>query len=220
MSRINVGSLIRPIGVDKGNGIAEFQGTAFALETPGLFVTASHLLEGVDDPNGIHISVSGPQDLLSCSYVKKHDSADLAVLHFENWPGKETLEADLTEYESSECPYLGEEVFSYGYPSRPIRINDTKIQHLEARLMRGNIQRIFTYEGCSSYELSFPVLLGQSGSPVISKYDETVIGVVKTSVESDIVFPNADSRTVIPYGIGVVIWPIVELIEDLKREMQ
>ena len=86
---------------------------------------------------------------------------------------------------------MGTEISSYGYPSREGGPDKTI---LEPRLMRGHIQRNFQYEWGDlrrryhAFELSFPVLPGQSGSPVFLDHEiRSTIAVLTTSFESSVV---------------------------------
>ena len=105
-----------------------------------------------------------------CS-VKPHPTADVTALVFKR-------DQSLRPFKLGEAPveigefYLGTEVISHGYPSR--QEGPDKVV-LEPRLRGGHIQRNFRYDqGHYSFhacELSFPAILGQSGSPILLKDD-------------------------------------------------
>ncbi len=229
-TKLNLGSPIRPLVIDNGRGALNFAGTAFELEERGLFVTSSHVLGGVDDPSRVRIFLDH-NNCPKASVFHKHPQADVTVLMVKHTMELSPLKLDRGPADTRSEHNFGEEVMSYGYPSRPLENDHVE---LEPRLMRGNVQREFKYQGYSAYELSFPVLHGQSGSPVIlSNPPNSVIGVVTTSFESHIVLPDSyeeiteqgekisyKTSKVVTYGICAELWSISDWLLNLNGQLQ
>ena len=98
--------------------------------------------------------------------------------------------------------------------------------------MSGHIQRNFRYKQgkCSFHacELSFPAVLGQSGSPILLANDiGSAIAVLTTNFESSIVIDSYEEhqgdgqkeihkiKKVISYGVGAALWPLTDWISSL-----
>ena len=223
--KVNLGNPIRPLAIDNGMGALEFAGMAFELKKSGLFITSSHVLGQISEPKRVHIFLDY-DNYPQATTLYKHPRADVAVLIADHAMDLSPLELDRGPEDHEGSHNFGQEVMSYGYPSRPI---DSNKFELEPRLMRGSVQRKFKYRGYSEYELSFPVLHGQSGSPVLlSNPPNSVIGVVTTSFESHIILPDSyeeitehgektiyEARKVVSYGICAELWSISEWILNI-----
>ena len=98
--------------------------------------------------------------------------------------------------------------------------------------MSGHIQRVFHYEQRGyrfrAYELSFPSILGQSGSPILPANNiDFAIAVLTTNFESSILVDSYEEhheggekeihkiKKVISYGIGAALWPHADWINSL-----
>ena len=219
--KLNLGHPIRPLVIDSGGGVLNFAGTAFELEKRGLFVTSSHVLGDVDDPHRVRVFLDH-DNCPRASVFHKHPQADVTVLMVEHTMELSPLKLDRGPADITSEHNFGEEVVSYGYPSRPL---NSDLVELEPRLMRGNVQRKFKYQGYSAYEMSFPVLDGQSGSPVIlSSPPNVVVGVITTNFESHVPLPDSYRKEmteggkevvyienkVLTHGICAELWPISE----------
>ena len=166
-----------------------YSGTGFGIKSPGLVLTASHCLGNAKGPDEVYL---GARDggFLPASCMKRHPEADIAALVFEADRAPSCFELGEPPENDGEF-YMGTEISSYGYPSREGGPDKTI---LEPRLMRGHIQRNFQYEWGDlrrryhAFELSFPVLPGQSGSPVFLDHEiRSTIAVLTTSFESSVV---------------------------------
>ena len=228
---IKINKFVRPIGIKKHNRI-NFAGSAFGLEKPGLCVTAAHI---VRDMSRDQIVLEHGTDLGESSRfwlptsVTIHPSADIAVMKFDKYEAIPFFKIAEPPIDIGEF-HLGTEVRSYGYPRTVKKDNWVS---LEPRLMTGTIQRVLPsrHERLSyqTYELSFPSVDGQSGSPVFLVEDSNsalamVIGNFESSVQVDedvehIVNGNLKkqviTKKVVSYGIGLALWPLADWIRSL-----
>lgn len=139
-------------------------GTGFNLEKPGLVLTAHHVVENQNSVLVVNNSGSVLRIERSARIIR-HPSADVAaiLLQPDIWEDTEHFRIGSPPQGYRDFP-LGTEVASYGYPVMGAE------KPVNARLMRGHIQRTFKYSDTSyqyqSFELGFPAFAGQSGSPV------------------------------------------------------
>lgn len=221
---INIGEYIRPIGIRNNNGEIKFSGTGFGIEKAGLVLTAAHVVLNTIKPDEIYIELPSNK-FLQASSIKFHPSADIAALTFESDPSLHFFKLGNPKMKAGHF-HLGTEIISYGYPFT--RENPDKI-NLEPRLMCGHIQRNFQHKqnnyNFRACELSFPVIKGQSGSPILLVNDiESAIAILVSNFESSTIIDSYEEhhenggkeihkiKKVISYGIGVELWPIKDWI--------
>ena len=219
-SGLDVSQPVRSLGIRQDDGIVRFAGTGFGIRNRGLVLTASHVLSGATEPHEVYLMLKNRR-FIQAVHLEHHPEADIAALVFE---------ADLAPpcFSLGEPPQgyreflLGTEISSYGYPYRDERGGR---KTLEPRLMHGRIQRHFQHEWNNprrryhAFELSFPVLPGQSGSPVFLDHAvHSAIAVLTTSFESSIVLDSVEEHEaggereihriskIVSYGIGAVLW--------------
>ncbi|WP_420622948.1 S1 family peptidase [Candidatus Poriferisodalis sp.] len=229
MEWLNIGTLVRPVGIRAASSTVNFAGTAFELDEPGLFLTASHVLNGASNTRDVYVGVDG--QLVPAKSIELHPRVDVAALKLELERDCAPLKSDDVSTSQTDSHNLGLEVQSYGYPFR--QIAPGQIQ-LEPRVMHGHIQRIFLEREHPMYEVSFPVVDGQSGSPVISHdfSPRRVVGIVTTSVESHAVLqPSTETyeigdegdhirtRTHVLFGVAVAIWPLHQWMQAVRAEL-
>ena len=226
---VNITLYVRPLGVKGHRGQVNFAGTAFGVARPGLVLTAAHIVQDAA-PDRIHLEIARTTTANGARFriprtVAVHPSADIALLTFDEVDAIPYLELAKPPEKIGEF-HLGTEVLSYGYPRRvesPSRVS------LEARLLTGHIQRAFRHERSGwryrAYELSFPSVDGQSGSPVLLADDVTsAVAVVTDNFESSIVVDEHEEhdaqgrlekhtvKKVIAYGVALALWPLADWI--------
>lgn len=196
--------------IDGSARLAQFFGSAFFIDEEGTFLTARHVAEAssqcVDKPCGLVIK--DPEDSSSLvsplGYIEKAPAPwDVAVgkigAHSKcmfNWPS------------------IGEfgpwhDVATFGYPDSAVMKTGERFD-VHMRALKGYIVREleghefgFAVNGAPSYELSFVVPKGISGSPLFvtgAKGQAELIGVCTASVETetyDHVWEEADENGII-----------------------
>lgn len=211
---------IRPLGVLHNDGIAKFAGTGFGIHRRGLVLTASHVLANETKPDEVFLGV-GDGRLVRAQHIERHPEADLAALVIDRDRAPLCFSLGEPPEGFGDFP-LGTEISSYGFPYRD-EVNGRKT--LEPRLMRGYIQRHFRHGSphprrhFHAIELSFPVSLGQSGSPVFLDHAvQSAIAVVTDNFDSSRVVEEEEEHKqdgstaiyqtsrIISFGIGAVLW--------------
>ena len=155
-------------------------GTCFPIEERGRFLTSAHILETVDlKAVRIEAVLNGAHSSSPIDEVISHPGADVAILVSNRAPAVEEHFVGARPVEGMDF-LPGEWVVSCGYT---ILKNPDREAELDARLMHGRIQK-HRLVPCGDvhytrYELSFPSLAGNSGSPVCLDSDwRKAIGVV------------------------------------------
>ena len=231
-SELNLAEYIRPIGILRNESVIKFAGTGFGIEKPGLVLAAAHVVSGVTNPQEIYIELpdGNPLDVrfLQAHSLHLHPTADLVALLFEPNPSLRAFKLGNPPTDMNDF-YLGTEIVSYGYPSTTQ--SPDKV-HLEPRLMTGYLQRNFYFKqfdySFQAYELSFPVMPGQSGSPILLADDiDYAIAVLTTNFESSTLIDFYEEHhendekefhkitKVINFGVGLALWPFTEWIRSL-----
>ncbi len=223
--RMDLADYVWPISIRVDDHHLRYAGTGFGMERPGLVLTASHVLDSAREAAEVYISRSSGPPHVPASCMKRHPGADIATLVFEGDSVPLCFKLAEPPKEVGQF-YLGTEVNTYGYPSRSGGPAKTI---LEPRLMRGHIQRHVGQEWNGgvhdAFELSFPALPGQSGSPVFLDDDiQSVIAVLTTNFESSVVVDSYEEHQqdgekeihkiskVVSYGIGAALWPYADWI--------
>ena len=228
---VDIKTYVRPLGVERQRGQISFAGTAFGVERPGLVVTAAHVVQDAT-PDRLHLEIARATTASDVRFrnprsVAIHPSADLALLTFD----EDDAIPNLKLAKPPECTgefHLGTEIVSYGYPRRvesPGRVT------LESRLLAGHIQRAFRHQRAGrryhAYELSFPSVDGQSGSPVLLANDVTsAVAMATDNFESSILVDEVEEhdaqgrlerhiiKKVVAYGVGLALWPLADWIRS------
>lgn len=223
---LKIKNYVRPLGIHRHREQINFAGTAFGVERPGLALTAAHVLQNTT-PDRIYLEVaqttaSGPRFRNPRSVIF-HPTADVALLKFDD--------EVISYFELAKPPedigefHLGTEILSYGYPRR---IESPGRVALEDRLLTGHIQRIFRHQRAGrsydAYELSFPSVDGQSGSPVILANGLSAVAVVTDNFESSVLVDEHEEhdaqgqlekhiiKKVVNFGVGLALWPLFDWI--------
>ena len=226
VDQINPREYIRPIGLyDSDKNLVRFSGTGFGFKMPGLVLTASHVVSNAE-PERIYLQLQSGRFVKPHS-VTRHPTADIAVLAFKADQSPRIFKLG-TPMKKDEFP-LGEDIITFGYPAA-VSESPGRVQ-LEPRLMSGHIQRHFKHalgRYCfAAYELSFPVLDGQSGSPVLLEHGiDHAIAILTGNFESSTVVDYQEEhvadgtkevhiiKKVITYGIGAALLPLSDWIQS------
>ena len=228
---VNITTYVRPLGVQRHRGQINFAGTAFGVERPGLVLTAAHVVQDAT-PDRLHLEIARATTASGARFrnprsVAVHPSADIALLTFDE---DETIPyfqlakppEDIGEF------HLGTEILSYGYPRR---VESPSRVALEARLLTGHIQRAFRHQRAGrrygAYELSFPSVDGQSGSPVLlANHVTSAVALATDNFESSILVDEYEEhdaqgrlekhtlKKVVTYGVGLALWPLADWIRS------
>ncbi len=165
-----------------------FLGTGFFVGTEGHLVTCSHVVQQVTPEESLHCLQIGRRRWIPLSVFRVLSDLDLALC---TGAAPETQEVMPLISEPFVQP--GADINTLGYlhePKGPDRLS------FYMRVMRGYITSIpESSEYPDSYELSFPVLFGCSGAPLLSRFDIEgenasklgIVGCVYGSRESRIV---------------------------------
>ena len=216
-SGLDISEHVCSLGIREDDEMVRFAGTGFGIQRRGLVLTASHVVRGATKPEEVYLKVKS-RSFIQASHIEHHPEADIAALLFPADQAPSFL--SLGEPPRGDPEFLlGTEVSSYGYPYRD-EPNGRKT--LEPRLMHGRIQRHFQHEWSNprrlyhAFELSFPALPGQSGSPVFLDHAvDSVIAVLTENFESSVVIDSYEEHEgdgsrathkiskIFSYGVGV-----------------
>lgn len=140
---------------------ANIEGTGFALNNKGYFVTSLHMVKGADSV----FVLDNEQNEYSARVVVTDNRLDIAILKIEKDSGAKFAELPYTFKNTSSD--IGEKVFTLGYPGSEIVYSEGS---LAARNGGGDT---------ALYQISAPVNPGNSGGPLFDEYGN-VIGIVKS----------------------------------------
>jgi len=140
---------------------ANIEGTGFALNNKGYFVTSLHMVRGADSV----FVLDNEQNAYGARVVVTDNRLDLAILKIEK-------DADA---KFAELPYsfknsgsdLGEKVFTLGFPGSEIVYSE------------GSLSSMNGGGDTAMYQVSVPVNPGNSGGPLFDEYGN-VIGIIKS----------------------------------------
>jgi hypothetical protein len=159
----------------------DLAGTAFALTTPDILVTAAHCVHGFPAER---VGYPVGNRVIRATSIDIHPSADIAIVRV----GAD--DAHLTGFWGFVGNYgLGEDFMTYGFPYEEIAGG---IKRLLPRLFLGHYQRFFDYvHGPWKYyagEMSVPAPLGLSGAPIFRPGAEQMLtGIVTANSSSELV---------------------------------
>ena len=139
---------------------ANMEGTGFAINNKGYFVTSLHIVKGAD-------SIFVENSLLehcSARIVHTDNRLDLAILKLENDSFLRGKDVPLTFKQNSAD--LGEKIFTLGYPTDDIVYGE------------GSISSSSGSGDTAMYQISIPVNPGNSGGPLLDE-EGYIIGLVR-----------------------------------------
>jgi RNA-directed DNA polymerase len=161
----------------------EIQGTAFFLEGYGI-VTCAHCVGS--KPFIYH--PSAPAKKFPLSLVARHDVIDLAVLDIQ---AGTPIHAELLPQTFQSTLQRGEAVKLLGYPGHA--------PGKELSVKEGKIQSFTTKSTIRRFNISAPIIGGNSGGPVINRY-RRVAGVAVTGADCIENAERTEEHGVIPIG--------------------
>jgi len=140
---------------------ANIEGTGFALNNNGYFVTSLHMVKGADSV----FVLDNEQNTYAARVVVTNTRLDLAILKIEK--DADAKFADLPYSFKNASSDLGDKVFTLGFPSSEIVYSE------------GSLSSVNGGGDTAMYQISVPINPGNSGGPL---FDESgnVIGIVKS----------------------------------------
>jgi serine protease Do len=140
---------------------ANVEGTGFALNNHGYFVTSLHIVKGADSV----FVLDNEQNTYSAHIVVTDNRLDIAILKIEN--DAIAKFADLPYSFKNTNVDLGEKVFTLGFPSDEIVYSE------------GSLSSVNGGGDTAMYQVSVPINPGNSGGPLFDEQGN-VIGVIKS----------------------------------------
>lgn len=205
-------------------------GSCFLFRSDQVALTAAHCVpEDCDRPTVI---LPRARRTLQIDRVIRHPSADVALLFGAGFDESQPLSPPrLAPVDGVGNVALGEDFVAYGYPVDGPISGDGLAQRPTPRLFKGHYQRFMPYSTPRGYhylagELSIPVPGGLSGSPLIREGSWLPTGLATGSAESYAIIDSIEevddngkmyrqeARKVITYGIAVMLYDIVEWLND------
>ncbi|MFX0195730.1 MAG: serine protease [Candidatus Hodarchaeota archaeon] len=165
LHELYVEDVIVPIYITPKNDKTKmrFVGTGFYVDKRGHLITCRHVADNLDDNHWLFAYQIGKRKDLGLKVLKKSDRYDLAFCK-SSPPGiGETFPMVTEQYIE-----FTSDVELVGYCHEPRLL--PKSAPFRQRFMKGNITGIPLEPGYpDSFELSFPILFGMSGSPLICR---------------------------------------------------
>jgi hypothetical protein len=165
-----------------------FRGSGFYIDSTGFLITCRHVVDQVTDIEYLAAYQTGKKRTMPLKIVDTSARYDLAVCKSDD-PGI----SDPWPFVLQPFVRLGDDVEIYAYCNEPVGYDQLPFR---PRYMKGHITGFSRDANCpDSYELSFPVLSGMSGAPLIrhfpvegqSKRRTGIVGFAYGSRESEIV---------------------------------
>ena len=164
--KIFVEDVVVPLLAKPSNDKDKFRfiGSGFFIGSEGFLLTCRHVVEGIAKNETIEAFQIGKRRTLELKIINKSNEPDLVLC-------KTSIPPDIVEpWPIVADPYISmaSEVELFGYVYEPLGPHEIPFRQ---RYMKGyvtGIPRETTYK--DSFELSFPVLFGMSGSPLIFKF--------------------------------------------------
>lgn len=163
---------IKGVGSKKGKTLyapANIEGTGFALNNKGYFVTSWHLVKNSDS---VFIA-NNFIDRTSAKLVFSEPSLDIAIFKMDNTEKIESMSYPVSFKKSGSD--IGDKIFTLGYPRREIVYGEGALSSLSG----------FNND-TTMYQISIPVNPGNSGGPLLDE-NGNLIGVIRgkqTQVEA------------------------------------
>lgn len=189
---------IKGVSSKRGKAVyapANIEGTGFALNNKGYFVTSWHLVKNSDS---VFIT-NNIIDRSSAKLVFSEPSLDIAIFKMDNTDKLESMTYPVSFKKSSSD--IGDKIFTLGYPRREIVYGEGALSSLSG----------FNND-TTMYQISIPVNPGNSGGPLLDE-NGYLIGVIRgkqTQFEATAYAVKSD-----------LIVKTIQLIEDesLKNEL-
>lgn len=140
---------------------ANIEGTGFALNNNGYFVTSLHMVKGADSV----FVLDNEQNTYSAHIVVTDNRLDIAILKIEKDSGAKFTELPYS-FKNTNTD-LGEKVFTLGFPSDEIVYSE------------GSLSSVNGGGDTTMYQISVPINPGNSGGPLFDEQGN-VIGIIKS----------------------------------------
>lgn len=173
---------------------ANIEGTGFALNNKGYFVTSLHMVKGADSV----FVLDNEQNTYPARVVVTDSRLDVAILKIEK--NENTKFADLPYAFKHTNADLGEKVFTLGFPGNEIVYSE------------GALSSVNGGGDTAMYQVSVPVNPGNSGGPLFDEWGN-VIGIIKSK-----------NRAAEATGFAIKSSYLLDLVknngnEDLQKEL-
>jgi hypothetical protein len=218
--------IVPVIGFTRDKKPGPFLGTAFFVEPGPRLITAWHVVKNWDGA----VTIAHLKDLTKY-YVAKprvyREDHDLVVLDVEAYRPTTGIhlaeDADIRANQFVAC-------LEYG-PSRQVGAKTA----LSPATRLGNVTRLLSMSGelglnnCTALELSFPILMGASGAPVVSNADFKLWGVVVANTSYHLLPAQIDTvldeknqileetQFMLPQGLAVHVRHIREILSAREK---
>lgn len=144
---------------------ANIEGTGFALNNKGYFVTSLHIVKGADSV----FVLDNEQNTYSAHVVVTDNRLDIAILKIEKDPNAKFADLPYSFKNANTDP--GEKVFTLGFPSDEIVYSE------------GSLSSVNGGGDTAMYQVSVPINPGNSGGPLFDEQGN-VIGIIKSKNRS------------------------------------
>ncbi len=165
------------------------EGTAFALNDKGYFITSLHIVKGADS---IFVQ-DNDRNSYRARLIHSDNQLDIAVMKLELDSGK-TLPQLPYSFRASNAE-VGEKVFTLGFPGEEMVYNE------------GTLSSKNGGSDTSLYQISVPINPGNSGGPLFDE-NGNVIGIIKSK--------NYSAEAT---GFAVKSSYLIEILSDSKNQL-
>lgn len=139
---------------------ANIEGTGFALNNKGYFVTSYHMVKNADSV----FVTNSVMDRAPAKLIASNPAMDIAIYKIENTEAIRNIPFPFSFKDNIE---IGEKVFTLGYPRRDIVYGEGALSSLSGF---GN--------DTTMYQISIPINPGNSGGPILDEQGN-VIGLIR-----------------------------------------
>lgn len=145
---------------------ANIEGTGFALNNKGYFITSWHMVKNADSV----FVTNGSLDRASAKLITSNPLLDIAIYKIENYDALKNMVFPFSfKTNTSE---IGDKIFTLGYPRR------------DAVYGEGALSSMTGFNNDTTmYQISIPVNPGNSGGPLMDEQG-TIIGVIRGKLTS------------------------------------
>lgn len=212
-------------GKNKGSKEWAFLGTGVFCVKPHILVTADHVISKCNDRIGIQ-KLGDNSDFHDASIIERKPEADLALLKVKDYTP--SISCRLA---SDEEIVFNQIIFSYEYgTTRSVG----KAFKLDPATRMGNVTRILNLKdqyglaGDSILEISFPALLGASGSPILNiQHEISLWGIIIANagyhllpaqietIHNNEGLVEEEIKYLLPQAIAVNVKHLKEFIDDV-----
>lgn len=139
---------------------ANIEGTGFALNNKGYFITSYHMVKNADSV----FVTNSVLDRASARLIASNPAMDIAIYKIDH---TEAIKNIPFPFSFKENPEIGDKIFTLGYPRRDVVYGEGSLSALSGF---GN--------DTTMYQISIPVNPGNSGGPLLDEQGN-IIGVIR-----------------------------------------